>query len=230
MKNETEFLAEIYARHDRNLHIRKRKYIKTAVSLCLFVLIGTALPSVFSGPRKSAESEDLPTSNGTTISNAETDENTKETTTTAQASANANQTESVYERFDFGTNIAESITDENDPMDTYCIKIENFPVEIGKNDLTYPFPAEAIVSVTVQNSKGKTYYLSSEQGVSIFYSYLLNEKEKFIPSSQIKDDTQYLYITELRFFIGESKTFYIMDKNTAEELESLMKKLQENEP
>lgn len=222
MKNETEFLAEIYDRYDKNKRLRKRKYIKTAVSLCLFLMIGTALPSVLSGAQSSAESEkNHSPSNGETkeFTVTATEKNTESLTDESYADeiTNAN----IYERFDFGSENAATPTSE--PLDN-CYTLSE------SSGFTYPFSSKEIASVTVRNGKGKTYYIASEQNVSVFYSYLIREGTSLLPSSQIADDSKALYTVEISFFIGETKCFYITDKNIAKRFCALMEGLQKHEP
>lgn len=229
MRNQTEFLAEIYDRYEKNKRIRNKKYIKTAVSFCLFAILGAASLPILNQPRKSAESDhfthqsDMPSSYGPIIVPTSGDPNA-----VSNSAVSEEKTGNLYERFDFGTiETTEEMTAsaESDVKDinSDCIEFATKPLK----KFIYPFCTEEISSVTLRNGKGGTYTLTSKKNIELFYDYFCRNGVYFVPASQEILDTNETYTVEFQCYVSESKIFYIrgLENNTL----SLMKALQENE-
>ncbi len=229
MRDQTEFLAEIYDRYEKNKRIRNRKYIKTAASFCLFVILGTAALPLLTPMNKSSESEnftnkaEMPTSSNPIITPTSQSQNGIYGSNSLGSSL-----ETHFESMDFGTKekTEESITTtEYDTKDIapYCIEFATTPPK----EFIYPFCAEEISAVTLRNGKGKTYTITSEKNIDLFYDYFCLYGVHFVPASQEIRDTNETYTVEFQCHIGKSKIFYIRGKET--NVLSLMKALQENE-
>lgn len=230
MRDQTEFLAEIYDRYEKNKRSRNKKYIKTAVSFCLFAILGTAALPILNQPKKSEETAHF--TNETDMPNTYSPILTPTSGNKDHTSGSAvseEKTENLWERLDFGTieeNTEETATtaasQDIKDISHYCIE---FSAE-WENKFKYPFSAAEIAAVTLRNGKGGTYTIASEKNIDIFYEYFCRNGAYFVPFSANEEDIA-RYTVEFQCHLGESKIFYVkgLEKNVL----SLMKALKTHE-
>ncbi len=209
MKNNNEFITEIYARYEEKKRERKRrKKAAMAFSLALFIGTTALVGSRWLHLNPSTESLPMTENNGSKPPYANLDFGSG---ATAGGVGGLDGAENITSQEE-GSSLNGNPNENRDTTTTSeCTLAIPLPEETSECTLAIPLPEEtSAIHIEAQDKK---FVLEAEEDIRLIYDYI-NKNRKFMQSEILPDiGVKFAYIIGFHGINGEWHYFYTMDKH-----------------